>query len=69
MTPDFYTNKKNPGRMDFVPNVYAIKTDRIEVDKETLDMIAALGMAELPGVVQVDPVPVRQVPFVRGVVE
>ncbi|GAU34660.1 hypothetical protein TSUD_67100 [Trifolium subterraneum] len=53
-------------RMDFVPEVSAIKTDSIEVDKETLEMIAALGMAELPGVVQVDPVPVQQVPYGRG---
>jgi small subunit ribosomal protein S17e len=53
-------------RMDFVPDVSAIRTDHIEVDKETLDMIAALGMSELPGVVQVDPVPVQQIPFGRG---
>ncbi|KAF5180601.1 40S ribosomal protein S17 [Thalictrum thalictroides] len=39
-------------RMDFVPEESAIKTDRIEVDKETIDMLAALGMSELPGVVQ-----------------
>ncbi|KEH41964.1 putative ribosomal protein S17e [Medicago truncatula] len=53
-------------RMDFVPDVSAIRTDHIEVDKETLDMLAALGMSEIPGVVQVDPVPVQQVPFGRG---
>ncbi|KAL5721134.1 40S ribosomal protein S17 [Ranunculus cassubicifolius] len=39
-------------RMDFVPDESAIKIDHIEVDKETIDMLAALGMAELPGVVQ-----------------
>ncbi|PIA59250.1 hypothetical protein AQUCO_00400262v1 [Aquilegia coerulea] len=39
-------------RMDFVPEESAIKIDRIEVDKETIDMLAALGMSELPGVVQ-----------------
>jgi len=48
-------------RMDFVPDVSAIRTDYIEVDKETLDMLAALGMSEIPGVVQVDPV--EQIPF------
>lgn len=39
-------------RMDFVPDESAIKTDVIEVDQETLDMLATLGMAELPGVVK-----------------
>nr|GMC84394.1 40S ribosomal protein S17 [Ipomoea batatas] len=38
-------------RMDFVPDESAIKTDRIEVDKETIDLLASLGMSELPGVV------------------
>ncbi|PWA55102.1 40S ribosomal protein S17 [Artemisia annua] len=38
-------------RMDFVPEESAIKVDRIEVDKETIEMLAMLGMAELPGVV------------------
>ncbi|KAK6936255.1 Ribosomal protein S17e [Dillenia turbinata] len=37
-------------RMDFVPEVSAIKTEDIEVDKETIDMLASLGMSELPGV-------------------
>ncbi|KAM1316292.1 hypothetical protein ACFX2F_019949 [Malus domestica] len=31
-------------RMDFVPNESAIKIDEISVDKETLDMLSALGM-------------------------
>ncbi|CAF1696511.1 hypothetical protein Bca4012_000287 [Brassica carinata] len=43
-------------RMDFVPDESAIKTDRIEVDKETLDMLASLGMGDMPGVVKVEPV-------------
>ncbi|MFS7937781.1 putative ribosomal protein S17e [Helianthus anomalus] len=30
----------------------AIKTDLIEVDKETIDMLVALGMGDLPGVVK-----------------
>ncbi|KAG6506977.1 40S ribosomal protein S17-like [Zingiber officinale] len=37
-------------RMDFVPDESAIKVDHIEVDKETLDMLASLGMPDLPGV-------------------
>lgn len=37
-------------RMDFVPPESAIKTDLIEVDKETIEMLAALGMSDLPGV-------------------
>ncbi|XP_074559909.1 small ribosomal subunit protein eS17-like [Curcuma longa] len=37
-------------RMDFVPDQSAIKVDHIEVDKETLDMLASLGMPDLPGV-------------------
>ncbi|KAF6165811.1 hypothetical protein GIB67_012708 [Kingdonia uniflora] len=42
-------------RMDFVPESSAIQTERIEVDKETMEMLAALGMSDLPGVVaQVD---------------
>ncbi|XP_054790903.1 40S ribosomal protein S17-like [Prosopis cineraria] len=54
-------------RMDFVPDVSAIKTDQIEVDKETLDMLAAFGMNDIPGLVQVDPVPVQQTTgFGRG---
>ncbi|CAN6541570.1 unnamed protein product [Malus baccata var. baccata] len=36
-------------RMDFVPNESAIKIDKISVDKETLDMLSALGMADMPG--------------------
>ncbi|XP_028760778.1 40S ribosomal protein S17-like [Neltuma alba] len=53
-------------RMDFVPDVSAIKTDQIEVDKETLDMLNALGMNDIPGLVQVEPTPVPQVGFGRG---
>ncbi|RZC87159.1 hypothetical protein C5167_042091 [Papaver somniferum] len=43
-------------RMDFVPEESAIKTDHIEVDKDAMDMLAALGTTDLPGVVKVDPV-------------
>ncbi|KAG6412156.1 hypothetical protein SASPL_124825 [Salvia splendens] len=38
-------------RMDFVPDESAIKTDRIEVDQETVDLLESLGMKDLPGVV------------------
>lgn len=37
-------------RMDYVPEKSAIETEIIEVDKETIDMLTALGMADLPGV-------------------
>ncbi|KAE9613643.1 putative ribosomal protein S17e [Lupinus albus] len=54
-------------RMDFVPDVSAINTDLIQVDKETLDMLQALGMSDVPGIVQVDPTPVQpQFGFGRG---
>ena len=42
-------------RMDFVPDESAIRTDEIKVDKETLDMLAALGMTDVPGLVKVEP--------------
>ena len=41
--------------MDFVPDESAIKTDEIKVDKETLDMLAALGMSDISGLVEVEP--------------
>ncbi|CAM8910648.1 hypothetical protein QQ045_033346 [Rhodiola kirilowii] len=39
-------------RMDFVPERSAIEVEEIKVDKETIDMLAALGMSDLPGVVE-----------------
>ncbi|GKD26785.1 40S ribosomal protein S17-like protein, partial [Tanacetum coccineum] len=45
-------------RMDFVPEESAIKVDRIEVDKETIEMLGMLGMSELPGVTLKEDVPV-----------
>ncbi|GKV22452.1 hypothetical protein SLE2022_158690 [Rubroshorea leprosula] len=42
-------------RMDFVPDESAIKTDNIQVDKETIEMLAALGMSQLPGLHEVEP--------------
>ncbi|KAH7283735.1 hypothetical protein KP509_34G021400 [Ceratopteris richardii] len=39
-------------RMDFVPDESAIKTDLIEVDKETIDLLQSLNMGQLPGVVK-----------------
>jgi small subunit ribosomal protein S17e len=38
-------------RMDFVPEVSAVETDVVEVDTETRDMLRALDLANLPGVV------------------
>ena len=37
-------------RMDFIPDQSAVNVDAIEVDKETMDMLRALNMANLPGV-------------------
>ncbi|XP_031402605.1 uncharacterized protein LOC116212174 [Punica granatum] len=43
-------------RMDFVPDESAIRTDEIKVDKETLEMLAALGMKDnIPGLVEIEP--------------
>lgn len=56
-------------RMDFVPDESAIKIDEIKVDKETLDMLAALGMteADIPGLVKVEPQAIAPPPaFGRG---
>ncbi|KAK1318919.1 40S ribosomal protein S17 [Acorus calamus] len=52
-------------RMDFVPDESAIKIDNIQVDQETLDMLAMLGMADLPGVVKQEAVAATQ-PFSAG---
>ncbi|KAM7467792.1 hypothetical protein LguiB_015354 [Lonicera macranthoides] len=56
-------------RMDFVPDESAIKTDVIEVDKETYEMLASLGMSDIPGVVKqtVEPQAISTAPaFGRG---
>ena len=37
-------------RMDFVPEVSAIETDLIEVDKDTRDMLEFLDIKDLPGI-------------------
>ena len=42
-------------RMDFVPDESAIRIDEIKIDKETEDMLAALGMTDVPGLVIVEP--------------
>ncbi|PON43706.1 Ribosomal protein [Parasponia andersonii] len=49
-----------------LPDVSAISTDHIEVDKETLGMLSALGMSEVPGLVRVDPVAVQAQPVRLG---
>lgn len=38
-------------RMDFVPEVSAVETDYVEVDADTRDMLRALDLANLPGIV------------------
>ncbi|KAF5783728.1 putative ribosomal protein S17e [Helianthus annuus] len=43
--------------MDVVPDEFTIKTNRVEVDKETIDPLASLGMSEIPGVVVMDDAP------------
>ncbi|GAA0170233.1 ribosomal protein [Lithospermum erythrorhizon] len=56
-------------RMDFVPDESAIRTDVIEVDKETIDMLSSLGMGDLPGVKkqEIEPQAVASAPaFGRG---
>ncbi|KAJ4824699.1 40S ribosomal protein S17 [Turnera subulata] len=53
-------------RMDFVPDVSAIRTDSIDVDKDTVDMLAALGMSGLPNLnVIAPPAPLAPTPFRR----
>ncbi|KAK8956525.1 40S ribosomal protein S17-3 [Platanthera zijinensis] len=37
-------------RMDFVPEESDIKVEQIFVDGDTLDMLSAIGMGDLPGV-------------------
>ncbi|GFY93383.1 ribosomal S17 family protein [Actinidia rufa] len=49
-------------RMDFVPEESAIKIDHIEVDKETIDLLASLGMSEMPGVVLKEEIGVAALP-------
>ena len=40
------------GHMEFVADESAIKIEEIKVVKETIDMLAALGMSGIPGVVE-----------------
>ena len=37
-------------RMDFVPEESALAVETIEVDRDTMDMLKSLNMAQLPGV-------------------
>merc|ERR1711937_33562 len=37
-------------RLDYVPDVSAINTEKIEVDRDTMDMLKSLNMGSLPGV-------------------
>ncbi|KAM0065441.1 putative ribosomal protein S17e [Helianthus debilis subsp. tardiflorus] len=43
--------------MDVIPDEFTIKTDQVEVNKETIDLIASLGMSEIPGVVVMNDAP------------
>ncbi|KAJ0447779.1 putative ribosomal protein S17e [Helianthus annuus] len=45
-------------RMDFVPDESAIKVHRIDVDKETIELLASFGMSEMPGIVLKEDTPV-----------
>jgi small subunit ribosomal protein S17e len=36
-------------RMDFIPDQSAVSTEAISVDKDTMDMLRALNMQNLPG--------------------
>jgi small subunit ribosomal protein S17e len=45
-------------RMDLALDEFAIKIDEIKVDKETIDMLAALGMSDIPGIVEAELQPV-----------
>merc|ERR1711988_938040 len=38
-------------RLDFVPEQSALNTEVIEVDKDTMEMLRSMNMANLPGVV------------------
>jgi len=53
-------------RMDFVPDESAIKVDTIEVDKETLEMLSALGMGDLPGVIKAEEQAAQPIAYGRG---
>ncbi|KAK8947007.1 40S ribosomal protein S17-3 [Platanthera zijinensis] len=44
--------------MDFIPDESSIKIEEIKVDSDTLEMLTAIGMADLPGVEKVDEAPV-----------
>ena len=37
-------------RMDFIPDESAVNTEHIEVDRDSMDMLKHLQMANLPGV-------------------
>ena len=36
-------------RMDFIPEVSALNTDTIEIDKDTMDLLKTLNMQNIPG--------------------
>ncbi len=52
--------------MDYIPDESAIQTDAIEVDKDTLEMLRGMNMANLPGISVVQPQVRVQVEAWRG---
>eukprot|EP00798_Chlamydomonas_sp_ICE-L_P028282 gene28282-31390_t len=53
-------------RLDFVPDESALNTSSIEVDRDTMDMLKAMNMGSLAGVVQQAAVGNTSTPFVPG---
>eukprot|EP00798_Chlamydomonas_sp_ICE-L_P000615 gene615-2046_t len=53
-------------RLDFVPDESALNTSSIEVDRDTMDMLKAMGMGSLAGVVQQAATGNASAPFVPG---
>ncbi|KAL4371713.1 hypothetical protein AHAS_Ahas06G0193300 [Arachis hypogaea] len=47
-------------RMYFVPDVSTINTFRDPCQQETLDIVSSLGISGMPGIIEIDPVPVHQ---------
>ena len=41
-------------RMDYIPEVSALNTDSIEVDKDTMDLLRTLNMQNIPGLQAAD---------------
>ncbi|KAI9126231.1 hypothetical protein K1719_002652 [Acacia pycnantha] len=60
---DFVRRSTRSSSVSITPCLLQFRTmngDQIVVDKETPDMLNTLGMNEIPGIFQVDPVPVQK---------